>query len=334
MDFTDLGLTIFGGAGVLAQTARRFGLFELLKELVLRHRAKQGQENAFKGPLRDMDLHHPPCRSYRANQAFYALGQIAQALLRAVQFTVLPKRVFAPARHPSGDPLRDAHRRGPAPRPWRRRPDASVRPCDAAPPRGCASPSGADTRPKRRNRSPPKPSGPPSAAPRTRESPNSAIGDRPNPFNPLHHRLIRGLRSIRLQERPSTAWRVARRSKQVPIVLRFAGDAILAFCPECAEIGDPPHQFQISAIMVFADQQLGGSLWASPGLAAQFGCSGKKGSSPCREIVIHFVHQNATHLAFERPIIASGTKLRVAYYIVDGARVTGRMGSGTFASGN
>lgn len=109
MNFTDLGLTIFGGAGVLARTARRFGLFELLEEAVsvkvrdrgasdaetlwamiaslarghgalsepvLRHRAKQGRENAFKGPLRDMDPHHPPCRSYRANQAFYALGQI------------------------------------------------------------------------------------------------------------------------------------------------------------------------------------------------------------------------------------------------------------------
>lgn len=63
-----------------------------LAELVLRHRGKQGQENAFKGPLRDMDLHHPPCRGYRANQAFYALGQIAQVLLRAVQYTVLPKR--------------------------------------------------------------------------------------------------------------------------------------------------------------------------------------------------------------------------------------------------
>ncbi len=63
-----------------------------LKELVLRHRGKQGQENAFKGPLRDMDLHHPPCRSYRANQAFYALGQIAQVLLRAVQYTALPKK--------------------------------------------------------------------------------------------------------------------------------------------------------------------------------------------------------------------------------------------------
>ncbi len=63
-----------------------------LKELVPRHRAKQGQENAFKGPLRDMDLHHLPCRGYRAYQAFYALGQIAQVLLRAVQFTALPKR--------------------------------------------------------------------------------------------------------------------------------------------------------------------------------------------------------------------------------------------------
>ena len=62
-----------------------------LKELVVRHRAKQGQENAFKGPLTDLGLHHPPCRSYRANQAFYALGHIAQALLRAVQFTALPK---------------------------------------------------------------------------------------------------------------------------------------------------------------------------------------------------------------------------------------------------
>ena len=62
-----------------------------LDELVRRHRGKQGQENAFKGPLIDMDLHHPPCRSYRANQAFYAVGQIAQALLRAVQYTALPK---------------------------------------------------------------------------------------------------------------------------------------------------------------------------------------------------------------------------------------------------
>ena len=63
-----------------------------LRELVLRHRGRQGQENAFKGPLRDMDPHHPPCRGHRANQAFHALGQIAQALLRAVRFTALPKK--------------------------------------------------------------------------------------------------------------------------------------------------------------------------------------------------------------------------------------------------
>jgi len=30
--FTDPGLTIFGGAGVLARTERRFGLFELVEE--------------------------------------------------------------------------------------------------------------------------------------------------------------------------------------------------------------------------------------------------------------------------------------------------------------
>ena len=39
-----------------------------------------------------MDLHHPPCRGYRANQGFYALGQIAQVLLRTVQYAALPKK--------------------------------------------------------------------------------------------------------------------------------------------------------------------------------------------------------------------------------------------------
>lgn len=34
-----------------------------LAELVRRHRAKQGQENSFKGPLRELNLHHPPCKS-------------------------------------------------------------------------------------------------------------------------------------------------------------------------------------------------------------------------------------------------------------------------------
>jgi hypothetical protein len=62
-----------------------------LQELVTRHRQKQGQENAFKGPLIDLDLHHPPCRRFRANQAFYLCGQIAQILLRGVQYQWLPQ---------------------------------------------------------------------------------------------------------------------------------------------------------------------------------------------------------------------------------------------------
>jgi hypothetical protein len=61
-----------------------------LAQLVRRHRGKQGQENAFKGPLIDLDLHHPPCRRFHANQAFYVCGQIAQLLLRAVQYQLLP----------------------------------------------------------------------------------------------------------------------------------------------------------------------------------------------------------------------------------------------------
>ncbi len=62
-----------------------------LEELVRRHREKQGQENAQKGPLIDLDLHHPPCRKFHANQAFYACGQIAQILLRALQYRALPE---------------------------------------------------------------------------------------------------------------------------------------------------------------------------------------------------------------------------------------------------
>ena len=61
-----------------------------VEELVKRHRAKQGQENAFKGPLIELDLHHPPCRKFIANQAFYQCGQIAQILLKAVQYQCLP----------------------------------------------------------------------------------------------------------------------------------------------------------------------------------------------------------------------------------------------------
>ena len=59
-------------------------------ELARGHRGKQGQENARKGPLTDLGLHHPPCKSYEANQAFYLCGQIAQLLLRLLQYQLLP----------------------------------------------------------------------------------------------------------------------------------------------------------------------------------------------------------------------------------------------------
>jgi hypothetical protein len=62
-----------------------------LAEIVKRHRGKQGQENALKGPLIHLDLHHPPCGSFNANRAFYTAGQIAQNLLVALQMKLLPK---------------------------------------------------------------------------------------------------------------------------------------------------------------------------------------------------------------------------------------------------
>jgi len=61
-----------------------------LEELVRRHRGKQGQENAQKGPLIELDLHHPPCLRLCANQAFYTAAQLAQILLCALQYKVLP----------------------------------------------------------------------------------------------------------------------------------------------------------------------------------------------------------------------------------------------------
>lgn len=61
-----------------------------LAEIVARHRGKQGQETAQKGPLIDLDLHHPPCRRFQANRAYYTLGQLAQLLLIGVQHYLLP----------------------------------------------------------------------------------------------------------------------------------------------------------------------------------------------------------------------------------------------------
>jgi hypothetical protein len=75
-----------------------------LRELVRRHREKQGQENAQKGPLIDLDLHHPPCQRLDANRAFYTCGQLAQMLLTAVQYQLLPQ---AARRHALRTLIRD-----------------------------------------------------------------------------------------------------------------------------------------------------------------------------------------------------------------------------------
>lgn len=40
-------------------------------ELVQRDRGKQGQGSVFKGPLTELVLHHPPCKSPKAKQASY-----------------------------------------------------------------------------------------------------------------------------------------------------------------------------------------------------------------------------------------------------------------------
>ena len=73
-----------------------------VKEAVRRHRGKQERENAFKGPLTDLNLHRPPCKSYKANQAFYACGQIAQLLLLTLQRAMLSAAAPAGRGAPAG----------------------------------------------------------------------------------------------------------------------------------------------------------------------------------------------------------------------------------------
>ena len=75
-----------------------------LAEAVRRHRGKQGQENAFKGPLTELGLHHPPCKAYNANQAFYWCGQLAQLLLLMLQYELLPVKARV---HGLGPLIRD-----------------------------------------------------------------------------------------------------------------------------------------------------------------------------------------------------------------------------------
>ena len=50
-----------------------------------RHRLKGACEQRFSEVLTDLDLHHPPCLSLIANQAFYALATLAYNILTALK---------------------------------------------------------------------------------------------------------------------------------------------------------------------------------------------------------------------------------------------------------
>ena len=51
---------------------------------------KQGRENHYKTPLRDLGLHHPPSGRLGVNQAFYALASVASNVAMVLRYRVLP----------------------------------------------------------------------------------------------------------------------------------------------------------------------------------------------------------------------------------------------------
>ena len=55
-----------------------------------RHKLKGDKERQFSQVLRDLDMHHPPCKSLAANQVFYALGSLVHNLLQAIKLIHLP----------------------------------------------------------------------------------------------------------------------------------------------------------------------------------------------------------------------------------------------------
>lgn len=55
-----------------------------------RHRLKGAKEQGFSQLLSGLDLHHPPCLSLIANQAFYAIGMLAYNILISLKVLDLP----------------------------------------------------------------------------------------------------------------------------------------------------------------------------------------------------------------------------------------------------
>ena len=68
------------------------------------HRLKGDRERVLSEVLRDLDLHHPPCKDLSANRSFYALASLAYNVLQALKLLYLPaeeqpKRVRTLIRH-------------------------------------------------------------------------------------------------------------------------------------------------------------------------------------------------------------------------------------------
>jgi hypothetical protein len=68
------------------------------------HRLKGDRERVLSELLRDLDLHHPPCKDLRANRSFYTLASLAYNVLQALKLLHLPaedqpKRVRTLIRH-------------------------------------------------------------------------------------------------------------------------------------------------------------------------------------------------------------------------------------------
>ena len=63
-----------------------------LEELVADTGKSRSRRTTSKGLLIDLDLHHSPCRAFHTNQAYYLCGQLAQLLLRLIQYRLLPAK--------------------------------------------------------------------------------------------------------------------------------------------------------------------------------------------------------------------------------------------------
>ena len=71
---------------------KRLGTKTLEETIFMMYHHKQGRENGFKNPLRDMHLHHPPSGRFGANQVFYAVASMAVNLYVAVSRAGVPKK--------------------------------------------------------------------------------------------------------------------------------------------------------------------------------------------------------------------------------------------------